>query len=67
MKAIELRKVKPGEFFTIKELPEPKDNQVWVRDHYDRGSKTYCAHNFADICKERFFKPNRIVFVDFHF
>lgn len=67
MKAIELRKVKEGQMFTIKGLPEPNQNQVWVRNHYDRGSKTYSAHNYADVNRERFFEPNRIVFTDFIF
>lgn len=67
MKAIELRKVKEGEMFTIKELPEPKENQVWIRNHYDRESKTYSASNYADVNRERFFKPNRIVYIDFIF
>lgn len=67
MKGIELRKVKEGQMFTIKELPEPKENQVWICNHYDRASKTYSVSNFADINRERFLKPNRIVFTDFIF
>lgn len=67
MKAIELRKVKEGEMFTIKELPEPNQNQVWIRNHYDRASKTFSASNYADVNRERFFKPNRIVYTDFIF
>lgn len=67
MEAIELRKVKEGQLFTIKELPEPKENQVWIRNHYDRGSKTYSATNYADINRERFFKADRIVYTDFIF
>ena len=67
MKAIELRKVKEGQMFTIKELHEPNENQVWIRNHYDRVSKTYSVSNFADVNRERFLKPNRIVFTDFIF
>jgi hypothetical protein len=67
MKGIELRKVKEGQMFTIKELPEPNANQVWIRNHCDRASKTFSASNFADVNRERFFKPNRIVFTDFIF
>lgn len=67
MKAKELRKVKEGEIFTLKELPEPKESQVWIRNHYDRASKTFSASNYADVNRERFLKPNRIVYTDFIF
>jgi hypothetical protein len=67
MKGIELRKVKQGQMFTLKPLPEPREEQVWIRNHYDRASKTYSVSNYADVNRERFLKPNRIVFTDFIF
>ena len=62
-----IKELKKGEWFTLKPIEEPTDNQVYVRGHYDRSSKRYCAHKFADICYERFFKPTQKVYVDFYF
>lgn len=62
-----VRDLKKNEWFTLKPIEEPKDNQVWIRGEYDRISKTYGASNFDDINKERFFKGNKEVYVDFTF
>lgn len=51
-----------GDLFTLKHLEEPKDCQIWIRKHYDRSSKTYCAINWDDISRERFFKGDKEVY-----
>lgn len=62
-----IRELKKGDYFTLKEIAEPKESQVWIRGEYDRGSKTFSAVNFADINRERFFKAGREVFTDMTF
>lgn len=62
-----IKELKHGDYFTIKPIEEPKENQVWVRGHYDRVSKTFSALNYADMNKERFFKSDKEVFTDFTF
>lgn len=57
-----IKDLKKGEYFTIKEIEEPTDSQIWVRNHYDRATKTYSASNYADINRERFFKASKQVF-----
>ncbi len=67
MKATTIRDLKQGDYFTLKPIEEPTMNQVYVREHYDRSTKMFCAHKFSDICYERFFKPTTIVYVDIYF
>lgn len=58
-----IRELKQGEMFTLKPIEEePKENQIWIRAHYDRGSKTFSAYNYADVNKERFFKPTKNIY-----
>lgn len=67
MKEVSLKSLKQGDFFTLKPIEEAKESQVYVRQHYDHGSRTYSACRYGDISKERFFKGNRKVYVDFIF
>lgn len=67
MKEVLLKTLKEGDFFTLKPIEEAKESQVYVRQHYDRGSKTFSSCRYDDIAKERFFKGNRKVYVDFIF
>lgn len=62
-----VRDLKKEEWFTLKPIEEPKDSQVWIRREYDRISKTYGANNYEDYNKERFFKGDKKVYVDFIF
>ena len=41
---VELRTLKQGDLFTLK-----PDGPVWVRDEYDRASKTYDVHKWDDV------------------
>ena len=43
---IDLRK---GDFFTVKDLQEPKESQVYIKGNYDRTSKAYECCKFDDI------------------
>lgn len=65
--AVDIKRVKKGDYFTLKDIPEPKESQVWVMDGYDRGEKAYLAHKFSDVNNDRYFKPTTKVFVDFTF
>ena len=64
---MKLKELKKGDFFTRKEIEYPKDNQVWIRGHYDRTSKTYSCINFNDINREIFLKGTTPVYTNFIF
>lgn len=66
-KSVNLKDLKKGEYFTLKEIAEPNENQVYVRGDYDRESKTYSCYKFSDTNSERFIKGNKKVFIDFVF
>lgn len=36
-----IKQLKYGEYFTLKEIEFPKENQVWIRDEYDREERAY--------------------------
>lgn len=58
-----IRELKKGDYFTLKpHKDEPNENQIWVRDYYDRTEKKYYAYNYADVNRERSFKGDKIVF-----
>ena len=62
-----IRELKKGEFFTLKPIAEPKENQVYIRGEYDRSVKKYICAKFSDICSERFLKGDKEVYTDFTF
>lgn len=64
---MKIRELKAGEYFTIKQVSEPKANQVWIRGEYDRSTRTYSAINFDDVNRERYFKGDKEVYTDFVF
>lgn len=41
-----LKQLKPGTLFRLK---DSESSPVWVRDHYDRSSKTYACHKNTKI------------------
>jgi hypothetical protein len=63
---MKIKDIKINDWFTLKDIEEPKEGQVWVRNHYDKETKTYSITNWKTQ-KERFVKGDRIVFVDFTF
>lgn len=64
---MKIRELKRGDYFTLKDIAEPKESQVWVRGEYDRSTRTYSATNFSDMNRERCFKGDRQIFTDFTF
>lgn len=76
MKAVLLRNVKKGDYFTltnkvkfVDDVPysEVQSKYVYVKGEYDRSIKKYEVCKFDDICNYRFLKGDRIVYVDFIF
>lgn len=64
---MKVKDLKKGEYFTIKPLEEPKENQVYIRGEYDRSTKKYDCGRFDDISYSREFDGNKEVFTDFTF
>ncbi len=64
---MKLKELKIGEYFTIKPLENPKENQVYVRGEYDRTDRKYCCGKFSDISYSRMFDGNKEVYTDFTF
>ena len=64
---MKLKDLKKGEYFTIKPLENPKENQVYIRGEYDRSKKKYDCGKFSDISYSRMFDGNREVYTDFTF
>ena len=65
--AKELKELKKGDWFTLKEIEFPKESQVYIRGEYDRSSKTYSCIKWNDMNEERFFKGTKKVFTEFTF
>lgn len=64
---IQLKNVKPGQFFTRKAYDCPKENQVYIRGSYDRSSKRYDCERFSDMCDTVSLKGETLVYTDFTF
>jgi hypothetical protein len=62
-----IKDLKKGEYFTLKEIEEPNESQVYVKGEYDRLSKTYSCNKFSDMNSERFFKGDKVVYTGFTF
>lgn len=65
--AKELKELKKGDWFTLKDIEYPKESQVYIRGEYDRSSKTYSCIKWNDMNEERFFKGTKKVFTEFTF
>ena len=61
MNQVQLKDVKQGGLFQLKDV---ETSTLYVRNHYDRGTKSFSVSHYNDINNERFIKANRIVFVD---
>lgn len=64
---MKIKNIKKGEYFTLKEVSEPKENQVYIRGEYDKSSKTYSCCKFLDMNSEKLLKGDKDVFVNFTF
>ncbi|MBR3564715.1 MAG: hypothetical protein IKN39_04530 [Clostridia bacterium] len=62
-----LKKLKQGEYFTLKEVEEPKESQVWIKDEYDREEKAFLCYNFANTSKWKYIKGDKQVYDSEHF
>lgn len=73
MQSVKIKDVKKGEFFVIKpdcvnEYGEViQGSKVFIRGDYCRELRKYSAIRFNDICDERMFKGDKIVYIDFIF
>ena len=64
---MKIKNLKQGDLLTLICSPEPKESIVWVRGHYDQGTKRYSIHKWSDTNKERFVSGDTEVFTDFTF
>lgn len=61
MKKVRLKDVKEGGLLHLK---DSENSPIWVRNHYDRGSKTYSLSAYDDVNREIFRKSNCFVYID---
>lgn len=64
---MKIKELKKGEFFTLTQIYEPKENQVYVRGEYDRAERKYECYKWNDVNNTRFYKGEKEVFIDFIF
>lgn len=62
-----IRNLKRGEYFTLRPISHPKENQVYIREDYDRYEQKYECIKFSDMCKTRYFKGDKKVYTHFIF
>ena len=67
MKQVMLKEVKKGDYFTLNPIENPSENQVYVREDFDRIDKVYWCSKFNDICCCRYLKGDKVVYVGFTF
>lgn len=64
---MKLKELKIGEYFTLKPLENPTENQVYIRGRYDCSYKKYDCGKFSDISYSRMFSGNKEVYTEFTF
>lgn len=62
-----VKELKKGQFFTLKQIEEPTESQVYIRGEYERSSKKYSCGKFSDISCGKMLKGDRVVYTDFTF
>ena len=62
-----VKDLKPGEWFTLKPIEEPKESQVYIRGEYDRSERKYECGKFSDISYSRYLKGSTPAYTDFTF
>lgn len=67
LKAVQIKDLKQGDFFTLKPVIYPTEKQVYERGAFERSGKKYSCTRYDDICAERFFKGDKIVYTEFIF
>lgn len=64
---MKLKDLKQGDYFILKNVPEPKESQVYIRGEYDRSTKKYLCGKFVDISYSRMMKGDTEIFTYFTF
>jgi hypothetical protein len=68
VRAVPLRNVKRGEFFTLAPVPFPSMSRVYRREEYDASARAFYACKCSDVWGDwRTFKGARVVYVGFTF
>ena len=66
-KAVPLKSLKKGAWFTVKPIAEPTDKQVYIKDDYDREEKKFMCGRCDDISYSTYFKGDKLVYDDSNF
>lgn len=67
MKARKLRDLKVGEFFTRKQIENPREEQVLIRCAFDQRSQKYPCQRYSDISDYVNLSGDTLVYTDFVF
>lgn len=67
MKQVNLKELKKGEYFTMKPIEEPTEDQVWVKGEYIRQAGKYSTYKFIDTNHEILRKGDTRVYINFSF
>lgn len=69
MEATKLRNLKKGDYFTLKPIEEPTEDQVYIKGDFIRLERfnRYSCTKFSNINVERFLKGDTPVYTDFIF
>lgn len=62
-----IKDLKKGDFFTIKDIAEPKASQVWVKFQWDCSLHAWECIRFDDINRCKYLSPDTLVYTDFTF
>lgn len=62
-----IKDLKKGEYFTLKQIDEPKESQVYVRGEYDKSELKYECYKWDDVNNTRFYKGDKEVYTGFTF
>lgn len=62
-----IKSLKPGAWFTKKDIKNPTEMQVWIRGEYDRTEKRYEIQCWGDINKIQYVKGDTIAYTEFTF
>ncbi len=66
-KMITIKDIKQDEMLTLKNIEQPKENQVWLKSHYDKSTKKFVIYNFSDIGKSKLIDKSKEIFTNFTF
>lgn len=64
---MQVKDLRPGDFFTRKPVAVPTEKQVWARCGFDRAQKKYECMNYEDANRFIYLKGETEVFTDFIF